>query len=93
MTDSSVFIFQKWESHVPYYALMKLEKEKICALEVAARSKGVRAALVAAFGGGWVSVMKEAGKQSLKYGGRKALGCLTGVVCRDFGSASIVKIC
>ena len=75
MTDLSVFIFQKWESHVPYYALMKLEKEKICALEVtwgAARSKGVGAALVATFGGGWVSVMKEAGKQSLKIWRKKS---------------------
>ena len=57
-----------------YYALMKLEEEKICALEViwtGVSSREVRAALTATFGGGWSSVIKEAGKQSLKYGGRK----------------------
>ena len=89
------FIFKKWESRIPYYALMKLEEEKICALETtwgATRSKGVRVALTTTFGGGWASVMKEAGKQSLKYGGRKALGCITGVVCGYFGSASIILI-
>ena len=74
---------------------MKLEEEKICVLENtwgAARSKGIRVALATTFGGGWSSVMKEAGKQSLKYGGRKALGCITGVVCGYFGSASILLI-
>ena len=89
------FIFKKWESRIPYYALMKLEEEKICALETtwgSVRSKGVRVALATTFGGGWISVMKEAGKQSLKYGGRKALGCMTGVVCGYFGSASIILI-
>ncbi len=96
MIDSdSGFIFKKWESRIPYYALMKLEEEKICALEAtwgAARSKGVGVALVTTFGGGWSSVMKEAGKHCLRYGGRKALGCITGVVCGYFGSASIVLV-
>ena len=94
MTDSA-FIFKKWENRVPYYVLMKLEEEKICALEAtwgATRSKGIRAALGATFGGGWVSVLKEAGKQSLKYGGRKALGCITGIVCGYFGSVSILLV-
>jgi hypothetical protein len=94
MTDST-FIFKKWENRVPYYALMKLEEEKICALEInwgTTRSKGVRAALAATFGGGWSAVMKEAGKHTLKYGGRKALGCITGVVCGYFGSASVVLL-
>jgi hypothetical protein len=36
--------------------------------------------------------MKEAGKHCLRYGGRKALGCMTGVVCGYFGSASLVLI-
>ena len=87
------FIFKKWENRVPYYVLMRLDEEKICALETtwgATRSKGVRVALTATFGSGWSSVIKEASKQTLKYGGRKALGCITGVVCGYFGSASIV---
>jgi len=87
------FIFKTWETRLPYYALMNLEEDKICGLEMtwgAARKKGVRAALVATFGGGWASVVKEAGKQTLKYGGRKALGCITGVVCGYFGSASFI---
>lgn len=94
MTDSS-FIFKKWENRVPYYALMKLEEEKICALETtwgAARSKGVRVALVTTLGGGWASVVKEAGKHCLQYGGRKALGCVSGVICGYVGSASIILI-
>jgi hypothetical protein len=94
MTDSG-FIFQKWERRVPYYALMKLEEEKICALEAtwgSVRSKGVRVALGNTFGSGWSTVMKEAGKHCLRYGGRKALGCMTGVVCGYFGSASLVLI-
>lgn len=94
MTDSA-FIFKKWENRVPYYALMKLDEEKICRLETtwgAARSKGIRAALTATFGGGWSSVMKEASKQTLKYGGRKALGCITVVICGYFGSASITLV-
>jgi hypothetical protein len=89
------FIFKKWESRIPYYALMKLEEEKICTLETtwaSARSKGVRVALATTFGGGWASVMKEAGKHCLKYGGRKALGCISGVICGYFGSASIILI-
>lgn len=89
------FVFQKWENRLPYYALMKMDEDKICALEVtwgSARKKGVRAALVTTFGGGWSSVVKEAGRQTLKYGGRKALGCITGVVCGYFGSASIILI-
>lgn len=93
--NDSTFIFKKWETRVPYYALMKLEEEKICVLETtwgAARSKGIRVALSVTFGGGWSSVVKEAGNHSLKYGGRKALGCITGVVCGYFGTASIVLI-
>ena len=93
--SNSGFIFKKWESRIPYYALMKLEEEKICALETtwgSARSKGVRVALATTFGSGWSSVIKEAGKHSLKYGGRKALGCITGVICTYFGSASIILI-
>ena len=50
----------------------------------------MRAALVSTFGGVWSSFVKEAGKQTLKYGDRKALGCITGVVCGYFGSASII---
>ena len=94
MTDST-FIFKKWENRAPYYALMKLEEEKICALETtwgAARSKGIRVALATTFVGGWSSVIKEAGKQTLKYSGRKALGCITGVICGYFGSASIILV-
>ena len=93
--NDPTFIFQKWEKRLPYYALMKLEEEKICALEEtwgSCRKKGVRAALVGTFGGGWSSVVREAGKHTLKYGGRKALGCITGVVCGYFGSASIILI-
>jgi hypothetical protein len=93
--EKLAFIFKKWENRVPYYALMKLDEEKICALEVtygAARQKGVRTALVATFGDGWSSVVKKAGKQTLKYGGRKTLGCITGIICGYFGSASIVLI-
>ena len=44
------------------------------------------------FGGGWRSVIKEAGNQSLKFGGQKALGALTAIVCTYFGSASILLI-
>lgn len=94
MTDSG-FIFKPWEERLPYYALMKLEEEKICALEVTwagVRSKGVRTAMTVTFGGGWHSVIKEAGKQSLKYGGRKALGAATGLVCTYFGTASILLL-
>lgn len=93
--NEPAFIFKKWDHRVPYYALKKLDEEKICALEAtwrAARSKGVRVALITTFGGGWSSVIKEAGKHTLKYGGRKALGCITGVICGYFGSASIVLI-
>lgn len=91
----SAFIFKKWENRIPYYALMKMEEKKICVLEQtwgATRSKGIRVALTITFGGGWAAVMKEAGKQSLKYGSRKALGCITGVICGYFGSASIILI-
>jgi hypothetical protein len=93
--NDNAFIFKKWDNRLPYYALMKLDEDKVCALEVtwaSTRKKGVRAALVATFGGGWSSVIKEAGKQTLKFGGRKALGCITGVVCGYFGSASIVLL-
>lgn len=44
------------------------------------------------FGGGYRSVIKEAGKRSLKYGGRKALGAITAIVCTYFGSTSITLI-
>ena len=94
MRDSAL-IFKKWENRIPYYALMKMEEEKICALEQtwgAVRSNGLRIALTTTFGGGWVSVIKEAGKQSLQYGSRKALGCISGVVCGYFGSATIILI-
>ena len=94
MTNSA-FILKKWENRVPYYALMKLEEEKICALEAtweASRTKGINAALTATFVGGWSAVINEARKQTLKYGGRKALGCITGVICGYFGSAAIIII-
>jgi hypothetical protein len=94
MTDTG-FVFKQWEKPIPYYALMKLEEEQICTLEEtwgAVRRKGVRVALTTTFGGGWAAVIKEAGKQSLKYGGRKALGCITGVVCGYFGSAALVLV-
>jgi hypothetical protein len=74
---------------------MKLDEVKICALEdtwSSVRSKGVRVALLTTFGAGWGSVIKEAGKQGLKYGSKKALGCLSGVVCGYFGSAAIVLV-
>merc|ERR1712176_1742238 len=57
-----------------------------------AKKKGVRAALVTTFGGGWSSVIKETGRQTLKYGGRKTLGFITGVVCGYFGSASLILL-
>ena len=59
------FIFKKWESRFFYYALMKLEEEKICALETtwgSVRSKGLQIALASTFGSGWTSVIKETGK-------------------------------
>ena len=89
------FVFQKWENRLPYYALMKMYEDKICALEVtwgSVRKKGVRAALITTFSGGWSFVIEEANKQTLKYGGRKALDYITGVVCGYFGSASIILI-
>ena len=89
------FIFQQWENRAPCYALMKLEEEKICAFEKTwgtARSKGIRTAMVVTFGGGWWSVMIEASKQTLRYGGRKALGAATGLVCGYFGSTSIILV-
>lgn len=49
MSDSG-FGFQKWENRLPYYALMKMDEDKLCALEVtweSAKKKGVRAALIA----------------------------------------------
>ena len=58
----------------------------------AARSKGVRAALTASFGSGWSSVLKESSKQTRKYGGRKALSYITGVVCGYFGSAAVILV-
>lgn len=74
---------------------MRWEEEKLLAAEatwVGVRSKGVRTALIATFEDGWRSVIKEAGNQSLKYSGRKALSIITGVVCGYFGSVSIVLI-
>ena len=74
---------------------MKLEEGQICTLEAtwrSVRSKGIRVALVITSGGGLTSVIKETGKQNLKYGGRKALGCLSWVVCGYFGFASIMLI-
>jgi len=44
------------------------------------------------FVGGWRSVLKEARKQTLKYGGRKALGAGTAVVCGYFSSESVVLL-
>ena len=93
--DQAAFAFQKWEDRAPYYALMRMDEDKICALERTwgcARKKGVRYSLAATFGGGWTSVIKEAGKQSLKYGSRKALGSITGIICGYFGSASIILV-
>ena len=78
MSDSA-FILKKWKTRVPYYVLMKLEEEKICVLENtwgAVRSKGIQVALATTLAGSWSSVMKEASKQSLKYGGRKNLAVL-----------------
>jgi hypothetical protein len=74
------FIFKQWENRVPYFALMKLEESKICLLEKTwgkTRKKGLRVALAATLGGGWTSVIKEAGKQTFKHGSRKALASLT----------------
>ena len=93
--DSNGFIFKQWERRISYYALIKLYEAQIRAFEItwrSTRSKGVRVALVTTFGDGWSSVMKEAGKQSLKYGGRKALGCMTGIACGYLGSASIILV-
>ena len=50
-------------------SLLCLNEGQICTLETiwrSIRSKGVRVALVTTFGGGWNSVMKEAGKHCLK---------------------------
>ena len=72
-----------------------MDEGKIYALELtwgSARKKGLRVALIATFGGGWASVVKEAGRQTLKYGGQKVLGCLTALVCGYFSFASIVLI-
>ena len=89
------FIFKQWKERIPYYTLMKLEEEKICAFETrwaGARSKGIQTAITVTFRGSWRSGIKEAGKQSLKYGGRKALRAVTGIVCTYFGLASILLI-
>lgn len=85
--NDPAFIFQKWENRLPYYALMKMDEDKICMLEVtwgSARKKGVLAALADTFVDSWSSVVKEVGKQTLKYSGRKALACMTGIVCEYF---------
>jgi len=89
------FFLNEWENRSPYYALMKLDERKICTLETtwaSARSKVVRSALTIILGGGWRSVIKEAGKQSFKYGCRKALGSISTVICVYFGTASILLI-
>ena len=52
----------------------------------------MRAALLATFVDSWTSVVKEVTKQTLKYGGRKALSYITTLVCGYFGSASIILI-
>lgn len=94
MSDPA-FIFQQWENRIPYYVLQNMEEEQICILEATwakSRSKGIRFAMATTFGGGWRSVLKEAGKQSLKYGGRKALGAVTTIVCGYFGSVGIVLL-
>jgi len=93
--SNSGFIFQPWETRAPYYVLKKMDEKQICALEVtwaSVRSKGIRTTMAVTFGGGWQSVLKEAGKQSLKYGGRKALGAASAVVCGYFGSISVILI-
>ena len=59
------FVFQKWENRLFYYALMKMDEDKICVLEVtweSVKKKSVRAVLLTTFGGGWSSVVKEAGR-------------------------------
>ena len=79
----------------PHYALKSWDEDKIVIAEQTwanVRSKGLRVCLVATFVSGWVSIVKEAGKQTLKYGGRKALGAVSGCVCGYFGSASIVLL-
>ena len=40
----------------------------------------------------WSSVIKEAGKQSLKYSGRTALGFIIGIVCKYFGYLSVILL-
>ena len=92
---NSGFVFAPWEATVPYFALMKLNEDGICTLEKtweACRIKGIPISLATTFGGGWSSIIKGAGKQSLKYQGRKVLGCITWVVSGYFGSASILLI-
>jgi len=74
---------------------INVTEDEICALEVAwasGRKKGMQVALIATFGGGWLSIGKEASKQTLKYVSRKVIGCLTVVVCGYFGSASIILV-
>lgn len=93
--NQPAFIFNKWESRIPYYPLMNFDEQKICIFEqtwAATRSKGIRVALASTFGGGWAAVINEAKNQSLKYGGRKALGCISGLICGYFGSASLVLV-
>lgn len=48
--------------------------------------------LVATFINGCSSIVKEADKHTLKYGGQKALGFISGVICEYFGSASSILI-
>lgn len=92
---NDAFIFSKWEQRFPYYALKGWDEDKIVAAEktwATVRSKGIRTCLLVTFGAGWRSVIKEAGKQTLRYGSRKALGFVTSVVCGYFCSVSVCVI-
>jgi len=59
---------------------------------VSIRSKEIRAALTAIFGSSWSSVMKEAGRYTLKYGRRKALQLVTGIICGYCSSVFIILV-
>jgi hypothetical protein len=34
MSNNSEFMFEQWENRLPYYALMKVDEDKVCALEL-----------------------------------------------------------